>query len=86
MHQDLTIEILKHAATKALEIIRSKFDKCMKGENITKKPPLNKRSIYKGISITLSVGRLYRKIFKARIERQSKEIEEQSGSEEEDFV
>lgn len=88
---DLPIELIKHATTKALEVICTLFNKCLQGDDIPtdwkisyinpiyKKGNRSECGNYRAISITSSVGRLYGRILKSRIEEEYKDIEEQSG-------
>ena len=88
---DLPIELIKHATAQAQEIIRIIFNKCLSGEEIPrdwktsyinsifKKGNRKECSNYRGISITSSIGKLYERVLKVRIENEAIEIEEQNG-------
>lgn len=89
---NIPMELLKHATDALLEIIVCLFNKCLiNGEkvpedwnvayisSIHKKGNRKLCKNYRGISVTSSMGRLYGKILKERIEHQILEMEEQSG-------
>ena len=88
---DLPIELIKHATTRTLELLCMIFNKCLKGDRIPrdwkvsyinsiyKRGNRNECSNYRGISITSSIGKLYERVLKVRIEGEAAEIEEQSG-------
>lgn len=87
----IPIELIKHAPLKAIEILRDIFNKILFGDSIPEEwnksyissiyKKGNKRDCdnYRGIAVISSVGRLYGRILKGRVETQIKEIEEQSG-------
>lgn len=87
----VSIELVKNAPIVVIEALTSIFNKCLRGEevpsewkmafitSIFKKGDKTVCSNYRGISVTASIGRLYGRILKERIENQMTEMEEQSG-------
>ena len=87
----LPIELIKHAPEQCLIIIQDIFNQCLNGTTIPSEWKLgylssihkkgNRKNCdnYRGITVTSSLGRLYGRILKGRVEREAKEIEEQSG-------
>lgn len=89
---DIPIELVKHGPDILIEILVDIFNKCLiEGQEIPadwnlayissiyKKGDRKVCGNYRGISVTSSVGRLYGRILKKRIELEYREIEEQSG-------
>lgn len=89
---DIPIELIKHGPDKLIEILVDIFNKCLiEGQEIPadwnlayissiyKKGDRKVCGNYRGISVTSSVGKLYGRILKKRIELEYQEIEEQSG-------
>jgi Reverse transcriptase (RNA-dependent DNA polymerase) len=89
---NIPIELVKYAPDILLERLVFLYNKCLlQGENVPKEWNLayissiykkgDKKQCknYRGISVTSTLGRLYGKILKERIENELTEIEEQSG-------
>lgn len=89
---DIPIELVKYGPSILLERLAEIFNKCMlEGceipmdwnvaylSSIHKKGSKKECGNYRGISVTSSVGRLYGKILKNRVEQEFTDIEEQSG-------
>lgn len=88
----IPIELIKSAPQKVKEILSIIFNKCLLNQEeipnewkksiitpIFKKGNKNECKNYRGISVTSSIGRLYGRIIKNRIEGEMDNIEEQSG-------
>ena len=87
----LQIELVKTAPTAVHEVLARLFNKCLQGEDIPqdwkkahitsiyKKGDRRKCENYSGISITSSIGRLYGRVIKMRLEGILQNAEEQSG-------
>jgi len=87
----LQIELVKTAPTAVHVVLARLFNKCLQGENIPqdlekayitsiyKKGDRRKCENYRGISITSSIGRLYGRIIKKRLEGIVQDAEEQCG-------
>jgi helix-turn-helix protein len=87
----LQIELIKNAPSGVYEILARIYNKCLQGEetpqewkkayitSIYKKGDRRKCENYRGISITSSIGRLYGRILKTRMEEIIQDAEEQSG-------
>lgn len=89
---NIPIELMKYGPDILLEMIAQLFNKCMlAGEklpedwnqsyisSIYKKGDKKLCTNYRGISVTSSMGRLYGRILKHRIESEYHDIEEQCG-------
>ncbi|XP_030754536.1 uncharacterized protein LOC115881259 [Sitophilus oryzae] len=89
---NIFIELIKQGPDILLEILADIFNRCLiKNENIPedwnlayissifKKGDKKRSSNYRGISLTSSMGRLYGRILKERVEESFEEIEEQGG-------
>ncbi|XP_030750903.1 uncharacterized protein LOC115878509 [Sitophilus oryzae] len=89
---NIFIELIKQGPDILLEILADIFNRCLiKNENIPedwnlayissifKKGDKKRCSNYRGISLTSSMGRLYGRILKERVEESFEEIEEQGG-------
>lgn len=84
------VELLKHAPLATIEVLCSIFNKCLFGSPVPKEWKLayissihnkgNKKncSNYRRLSVIASTARLYGRILRGRIEKQIKEMEEQS--------
>jgi len=87
----LQIELVKTAPIAVHEVLARLFNKCLQGEDIPqdwkkahitsiyKKGDRRKCENYRGISITSSIGRLYGRVIKMRLEGILRDAEEQSG-------
>lgn len=88
----IPIELIKHSPIQVIEVLKEIFNDCIYGKSavpskwkyawivpLYKKGDRKKCNNYRGISVTSSVGRLYGRLLKARIEREWTDIEEQSG-------
>lgn len=85
------MELIKHGPSVLLEILCQLYNRCMKGEtlpedfrkgyisNIYKKGDRKQCGNYRGITVLCSIGRLYGKILKFRLEMELIDVEEQSG-------
>jgi len=89
---NIPVELLKHGPEVMIEEITDIFNECfINGQDIPtdwnmafissiyKKGNRQECGNYRGISVTSSIGRLYGRILKKRIEAKIEEIEEQSG-------
>lgn len=89
---DIPVELVKYGPDILIEMLADIFNKClMEGQNIPedwnlayissiyKKGDKKVCGNYRGISVTSSIGRLYGRILKKRIEAEYQEIEEQNG-------
>lgn len=87
----IPIELIKHAPLIVIKEIALIFNKCLKGDEIPDEwkqahiSSIHKKGCklicdnYRGISVTASIGRLYGRILKNRIEQSVEISEEQSG-------
>lgn len=87
----VNIELLKHGPSSLFEILTQLYNRCLKGEelpqdfkkgyisNIYKKGDRKQCTNYRGITVLSSIGRVYGKILKFRLERDLIDVEEQSG-------
>lgn len=89
---NIPIELVKHGPKILHEMVRDLFNRCLlNGDaipedwnmayitSIYKKGDKRKCSNYRGISVTSAMGRLYGRVLKNRIEKNTIEIEEQNG-------
>lgn len=87
----IPIELIKNGPDILIELIEELFNKCLFGDQVPKEWNLSYISSifkkgdkklcqnYRGISVISSMGRLYGRILKTRIESVYQDIEEQSG-------